>query len=200
MMLKKVKEKVFNNSLETCVYVSGYENHNSVIKIRCLSHDLVFETKYENLRRDNRKHYVCPQCKKEAREQEKNFLTCDFCGAEFLRQASKTQTKSGFHFCCRECKDKAQSISSGTDFKKIRPKHYGTSLKDYRKKALRAFVHECAVCGYNEDVDVLEVHHIDEDRDNNSLENLVILCPLCHKKLTTKKYKLVNNNRSIVKI
>ena len=34
------------------------------------------------------------------------------------------------------------------------------------------------------------VHHIDENREHNTLDNLIILCPICHKKLTTGKYLL----------
>ena len=37
---------------------------------------------------------------------------------------------------------------------------------------------------------VLEVHHIDENRNNNDISNLVILCPICHKYLTLHLYTL----------
>ena len=40
---------------------------------------------------------------------------------------------------------------------------------------------------------MLEVHHIDENRQNNNPSNLIILCPTCHKKLTTHKYELKDN-------
>ena len=32
--------------------------------------------------------------------------------------------------------------------------------------------HKCAICDYAEDKDLLEVHHIDEDRSHNEKENL----------------------------
>lgn len=54
----------------------------------------------------------------------------------------------------------------------------------YRRNAFIAYEHKCAACGYNEDERILEVHHIDENRTNNKIDNLVILCPNCHKKLT----------------
>jgi 5-methylcytosine-specific restriction endonuclease McrA len=38
----------------------------------------------------------------------------------------------------------------------------------------------CAHCGYGI-LDVLEVAHLDCDRSNNDVSNLVILCPNCHK-------------------
>ena len=42
---------------------------------------------------------------------------------------------------------------------------------------------KCEKCGYKENLDILEVHHIDENRINNSFENLLILCPNCHRLL-----------------
>ena len=51
--------------------------------------------------------------------------------------------------------------------------------KDYRKKAFAHFTVKCALCDYDVE-DVLQVHHKDEDRSNNELPNLVILCPTHH--------------------
>ena len=39
----------------------------------------------------------------------------------------------------------------------------------YRDNAFEAYEHKCVVCGYSEDERVLEVHHKDEDRSNNTL-------------------------------
>jgi hypothetical protein len=41
----------------------------------------------------------------------------------------------------------------------------------------------CPFCP-SEDVDHFEIHHIDENPENNSFENLLMLCPLCHSKIT----------------
>ena len=43
-----------------------------------------------------------------------------------------------------------------------------------------------------EDKDVLEVHHIDSNHCNNDIDNLMILCPICHRKLTLHYYELDN--------
>lgn len=37
---------------------------------------------------------------------------------------------------------------------------------------------------WGEFVDLLDVHHIDSNRNNNVLDNLVILCPLHHATVT----------------
>ena len=55
------------------------------------------------------------------------------------------------------------------------PKHF-----NYRKLAFEAYAPICAHCGFGVPA-VLEVAHIDCDRSNNDVRNLVILCPNCHK-------------------
>lgn len=190
---EKIKENVYENSLHTCEYISGYVNRSSIIKVRCLIHNIEFETAYENVARKTRAHHICPQCQEEDRQQNQVLCKCDYCGKEYYLSPSKAN-KSEFHFCCRECKDQAQRLSSGEQFKNLRPEHYGKAngLYSYREHAFEAYPHQCAICGWNEDRDVLEVHHIDENRQHNDLDNLIILCPNCHGKLTSHKYKLVN--------
>jgi len=41
----------------------------------------------------------------------------------------------------------------------------------------------CPFCP-SEDVDHFEIHHIDENPSNNQFENLLMLCPTCHSKIT----------------
>lgn len=53
---------------------------------------------------------------------------------------------------------------------------------NYRKLAFETYELFCAYCGFGIE-DILEVAHIDGDRFNNTLDNLVILCPTCHKML-----------------
>ena len=51
---------------------------------------------------------------------------------------------------------------------------------NYRKLAFANYQGICAHCGFGVQ-DVLEVAHIDGNRGNNAIENLIILCPNCHK-------------------
>ena len=64
--------------------------------------------------------------------------------------------------------------------------------------AFRNYEHQCSVCGWCEDADILEVHHINEDHGDNELNNLIILCPTCHRKLTSHKYKLINREQIVL--
>lgn len=204
LTLEDIKNKVFKNTLNTCEYISGYENNKSYIKIKCLKHNYIFQTKWENVRRDTRPHHVCPYCQEEDKNnkynQNRTTVKCAYCNKEFIKKNSSLKnSKSGLFFCCREHKDLAQKINAGESFKSIRPTHYKNGIGTYRENAFFEYPHQCAVCSWKEDEDVLEVHHIDENRENNNISNLIILCPICHKKLTTHKYQLINRN-TIIKI
>ena len=68
------------------------------------------------------------------------------------------------------------NISESKDNKIVRiPKRV-----NYRKLAFTHYSSLCAHCGFGIP-DVLEVAHIDGNRANNAISNLVILCPNCHK-------------------
>ena len=202
----QIQEKVFKNSLETCDYIKGYVNGTSTIIVKCRIHDYEFETKWENVRRDNRAHYICPLCQKnnmnKRYENDRTEVECAYCHKKFLKPNSKLEnSKTGLYFCCREHKDLAQRIESGSDFEKMRPEHYGTTIldsTDYRKKAFYVYEHKCEICGYNEDTDILQVHHIDENRQNNEIENLIILCPNCHAKITYGNY-ILRDRKELIK-
>ncbi len=51
---------------------------------------------------------------------------------------------------------------------------------NYRKIAFAAYAPVCAHCGFGIPA-VLEVAHVDGNRQNNDPKNLVVLCPNCHK-------------------
>lgn len=44
---------------------------------------------------------------------------------------------------------------------------------------------KCPFCS-NEDVGHFQIHHIDENPFNNDFINLLMLCPICHSKITKK--------------
>lgn len=197
----KIIEKVFRNSLETCEYIDGYVNANSIIKVRCIVHNKEFETKWENVRRDGRPHHICPCCKEEDKriqfQDKRKEVECAYCGKKFLKPKSKMNSKSGLYFCCREHKDLSQRIDSGEDFEALRPNHYGKISSDYRTLAFRNYEHKCSCCGWEEDERILEVHHIDENHNNNEITNLVILCPTCHRKITLGYYLYDSDNKRL---
>ena len=114
-------------------------------------------------------------------------ITCALCNKTTQRTANKirvTPSKSGLRFCSRECKNKAQRVNGGV--KEILPSHYGSGRTNYRKKAIEAHGPRCVECGYSEYKEMLDVHHINKDRSDASLENLQVLCVWCHA-LETRK-------------
>ena len=104
---------------------------------------------------------------------------CSYCHKKIIRLKSElNKNKTGKLYCSRECgnRDKNENITNKTD---------GSA---YRRNALATYPNECCACGYKEDIRILEVHHLDENRNNNHIDNLRILCPNCHKKLTLHLY------------
>lgn len=105
-------------------------------------------------------------------------LTCAQCGKSFDRPPSDAnRSKSRLSFCSRECKVDAQRIGG---IKEIQPDHYGKGLSYYRSMAIRSYGAKCQQCGYNTDIRMLDVDHIDSNRNNNNLNNLQVLCIWCH--------------------
>lgn len=139
------------------------------------------------------KHY-CPNCRQIGRDKLYTIINCAYCGKEIKRLVSEINTnKSGYYYCSRECgnRHKNQLRLEAGDW---------NDSKDYRKKAFLIYPHKCACCGYDEDARILEVHHIDENHNHNNIDNLIILCPNCHKKITLKLYSLDVENKQLIKL
>lgn len=198
---EEFKQRVFEAVGDKYSVISEYQGKNKTVKFHCNIHDIDFNATAECfMRGPNDVRTSCPQCHQDYLNKDKVLLTCAYCGKEFLRAKSNLdKSRSGQYFCCREHKDLAQRVDSGEKFAMIRPEHYGTASYNYRDKAFKAYPHKCAVCGYDEDERILQVHHRDSNRDNNSLDNLTILCPNCHWKITLNLYNLTNDNQLIEK-
>ena len=53
-------------------------------------------------------------------------------------------------------------------------------------KVYKEITKKCLICGFNK---VIDLHHLDEDHNNNNIENLIGLCPNHHKMLHDFKWK-----------
>lgn len=118
----------------------------------------------------------CATSLNNSKRKKRILLKCDYCEKQFEKLKSK---ELKLNFCSRICKDTASRVESGDKFDSIRPSHYGNS-EHYRVKALKTYIKECKICGYNKYTDVLEVDHIDNNHENNIITNLQLLCPTCH--------------------
>ena len=133
--------------------------------------------------------------------------TCQNCNIEFVsRKTHRTRAK----YCSRKCAQKGYQtginklcLNCGTEFYSpnwkqntknhgkycsLKCKHlflYKTSLDSqcpgsYRKNAWRIFEKKCYDCGYSLHPEILLIHHIDGNRKNGKLENLIPVCQNCH--------------------
>lgn len=91
-------------------------------------------------------------------------VICKCCGKIFKDYPSHKRV-----FCSKECKRKFELSVFKDSFcaAKNRLKYFGRMLK-------------CEICGYSEHKEILGVHHIDKNHNNNDLKNLIVVCPNCH--------------------
>jgi len=64
-----------------------------------------------------------------------------------------------------------------------------TFTKALRKAIKERDCYTCKICGKHGKNVCLHVHHIDEDKSNSTVENLVTLCVPCHTKITKNAKK-----------
>jgi len=119
-------------------------------------------------------------------------VSCAYCGKTFEKKKSALKnSRSGLFFCCREHKDLAQRIDSGI----LEIEHYKDGYTCYRERALLQYGEQCENCGFD-DVRSIDVHHIDENRDNNDIDNLIVLCCNCHA-LVSRGFAEIRNRELI---
>lgn len=128
---------------------------------------------------------------------------CTICNKEFEHIASRCNKAK---YCSTGCYNKAQIGRGLTEYE---CKHCGKKFQDsksckrkYCSKACvgkeskktwkgkfttvrknmiaRGLLEKCQLCGFDECKEILGVHHVDGNRNNNELSNLMVLCPNCH--------------------
>jgi hypothetical protein len=102
---------------------------------------------------------------------------CHHCGKEIYRSlADIRKSRSKLFFCDHSCR------ISWTNSLRTGDKHpnWKDGGSDYRAVLLRSGAEPiCRRCG-NADLRILAVHHLDQDRTNNGLDNLAWMCHNCH--------------------
>jgi hypothetical protein len=164
-------------------YIHMSEKHRKLIYSNCL--DCNKEISF----RKNQLRIRCRQCyliflKKETHVS----LQCSYCNTEILKKKSVlANSRHQKYFCNRLCKEKAQSLSGNC--KEIRPNHYG--LSNGKELCGRLVEEKGICCGCNENKKfLLQVHHIDGNREHNTLDNLEVVCSNCHIK---RHLKFIDN-------
>jgi hypothetical protein len=105
-------------------------------------------------------------------------VVCAACDCKFVvTEREKLFPSKEKYFCSRKC---ANSVGGTAKAEK-----YGNH-GNYRKTAFNLHGNACLICGFDK---VIEVHHIDKNRKNNTKENLVPLCPNHHMMIHRSKFK-----------
>lgn len=110
-------------------------------------------------------------------------IPCVQCGKDVLRspaQLATTKRRFGV-FCGRQCFGQFVTGPNNPAFYSGgNPGVYGPMFKSMKPRVLARDGGVCFVCGA---VGKLDVHHVNRDKKNNSMLNLVAVCRTCHRKL-----------------
>lgn len=121
--------------------------------------------------------YCSPKCQYEAQKNGK-VVNCFICKREVYRpQQDLKNSKSKKYFCTKSC----QTIWRNS-MVYIGSKHpnWKDGASTYRDALLRSEVTQvCKMCK-TRDQRLLAAHHLDHNKKNNSLDNLMWLCHNCH--------------------
>ena len=140
-----------------------------------------------NPKRDKESYYTESYQKKQAEKNDRIYgpikshkKVCERCGIEYeIEGREKTKKIQNSRFCSISC---ANHRGVGKEWENT---HSSRNL-GYRKKCFTEWEHKCVLCGYDK---IVDVHHIDENKKNNDITNLIPLCPNHHMELHHKDYK-----------
>ncbi len=95
---------------------------------------------------------------------------CAECGASFYIQGALTRVPTRGKFCSNDCRITAWNRAS------LAAERPGS----YQQNGWKVYQRKCADCGYDEHPEIVLLHHIDGNRKNGAISNLVPLCQNCH--------------------
>ena len=131
---------------------------------------------------------VCPYCSK------------DFHKFGYAKHVSKCYLNPKNKRLCAQCRKPIKNIkwsnvtcSHSCSNKYFRSGEMNGNWKggrDYKRQVKKYHKMECVVCGENR---VVDIHHIDGDRNNNLPNNLVPLCPTHHRYMHSKFSYLIED-------
>lgn len=104
------------------------------------------------------------------------IVECFTCGKQVYKSQRKiNHSKSGKYFCSKSC----QTLWRNSEYSGERHPNWNGGIYSYRDILKRHKEEICSLC-HTIDKRILAVHHIDRNRKNNNIENLVYLCHNCH--------------------
>jgi len=171
-MNKEELQEIINktNSMAELFIALGYSsnpNSRTRAKIRAITDDLEI--------------YDIPKIYRDRKKKpEYASIECPVCEVPFVPKRSSSNT--GIQVTC--------SLSCSNKYFRSGENHwmYKTGKSSYRNLGLNTYGHKCAVC---DESLLVQVHHIDKDRDNNSIDNLIVLCPTHHEYLHSEHIDVI---------
>jgi len=104
-------------------------------------------------------------------------VSCNYCGnSTYKSPHSLLHSKSKKYFCDKKC----QTNWRNKQYLEENSKNWKNGIRAYRnilKRDVR--VPKCVFCGIEREI-LLVVHHLDKNRKNNKISNLIWLCHNCH--------------------
>jgi endogenous inhibitor of DNA gyrase (YacG/DUF329 family) len=187
------------HSAETKVKICG-ENHwnhgnRTATKINgtCTNCGNIFQfTKRQS--RDGVRSFCSRDCRYSYDKSTRRDMKCSWCGKDVIRRAGYDLDQT---YCSRTCWGKVHGINQpkGDEAYWFGKKGKGTpnwkgglSYEPYGvdfDRTIKVMVrnrddYSCRMCGAKENGEKLHAHHIDYNKKNNTLFNLVSLCRKCH--------------------
>ncbi len=143
----------------------------------------------------------CKPCFNKSRAIE-TLKDCEFCGIQFpVRQWRINQGRG--RFCSRECTNQFLTTLTGEESLRWaggKDRRRGVGWKVSREWALVRANQLCEQCGAKRRPGLLNVHHIKaykdcvDDVEDNSPNNLIVLCRACHAKEHLRTLQKRNGN------
>ena len=104
-------------------------------------------------------------------------VACTVCATvTYKSQKALNGSRSKKYFCSKSC----QTTWRNTEFKGNKHANWQGGRHSYRELLLRSSSSPACTLCRTDDLRILAAHHIDEDRNNNTIENLAWLCHNCH--------------------
>jgi hypothetical protein len=128
------------------------------------------------------KNYCSAICLSESKRTGK-MVNCHMCLTEtYKARRELDSSKSGYYFCSRQC-----SLDYNYKERDGRSPNWKDGTFAYRSKAL---LHYGVICSNKQceirasgivlNENMIDIHHIDRDRKNDDISNLMPLCKWCH--------------------
>lgn len=140
------------------------------------------ENTFESLISEGRK-FCCSSCSATYNNKKRGVEnSCLNCGGEINK---------GYKFCCHKCNKEFNRKKLFADIENGE----NASDRSFKKYLIHHYGEKCMECGwdkrnmYSGNVPI-ELEHMDGNSENNSLDNLKLLCPNCHS--LTPTYKALN--------